>query len=330
LVAEFSHQPLAIFLTSVLAIIPLAGLIGQATDQLAMRVGPRLGGLLNATFGNLTELIVGVFLVAAGDFEIVKATLIGSIIGNLLLVLGISFLVGGIGRDEQQFNTRAVGIHVASLVLAVGGIGIPAVANVGAHLSSVHAEITSLGVAGTLILLYLAALVFMQFSHVHLFGTAGPDGRAEWSTRLALTVLLGAALLVGLESELLVSSLHPALKALHLSPFFVGLILIPIIGNAAEHSSAVFFALRDRLDITLEIAVGSSSQVALFVAPMLVFISLIVGRPMDFFFTSFEVGAVAIATVIVSLLSRDGRSNWLEGLQLIGVYAVIGFAAFFL
>src|ERR1700730_588215 len=288
LAAELAHQPLLVFITSGVAIIPLAGLIGRATDQLAVRVGPQLGGLLNATFGNLTELIVAVLLIAAGDFEIVKASLIGSIVGNLLLV-------------------------VASPALSTG-----------------DREILSAGVAATLILLYAAALVFMQFTSAHLFRTPGSSERAEWSRALAVGVLLGAALLVGLQSELLVSALNPALQSLKISPIFVGLIFIPIIGNAAEHASAVFFAIRNKVDVTLEIAVGSSTQVALFVAPAMVFISLPLGRPMDFVFTGFEIGAVFIATLIIAVISRDGHSNWLEGLQLIGVYVIIAVAAFFL
>ena len=331
LAAEITHQPLLVFVTSGLAIIPLAGLIGRATDQLAVRVGPRLGGLLNATFGNLTELIVAVLLIAAGDFEIVKASLIGSIIGNLLLVLGLSLFVGGLGRSEQAFSARAAGIHTACLVLAVAGLGVPALLAAGTPaLSAGDREIVSVGVAATLIVLYGAALVFMQFTHAHLFRTPASSEHAEWSQVLAIGVLLGAALLVGLESELLVSALDPALHTLSLSPIFVGLIVIPVIGNAAEHASAVFFAIRDKVDVTLEIAVGSSTQVALFLAPATVFISLLIGRPMDFVFTGFEIGAVFIATLIIAVISRDGQSNWLEGLQLMGVYAIVALAAFFL
>jgi len=331
LFAEFAHQSLVIFITSGLAIIPLAGLIGRATDQLAIRVGPRLGGLLNATFGNVTELIVAVLLVQAGNFVVVKASLVGSIIGNLLLVLGVSFAAGGFRRKEMQFNARAAGVHSASLLLAVTGLGVPALlAGSNSHLASDHKEVVSVGVAATLILLYVAALIFMQFTHEHLFRTPESDEVPDWSRNRALGALLGSALLVGLESELLVSALDPALKTLGLSPLFVGLILIPIIGNAAEHSSAVFFAIRNKLDVTLEIAVGSSTQVALFVAPAVVFISLALGRPMDFIFSGFEIGAVAIATVVLAVISLDGRSNWLEGLQLVSVFVIIALAAFFL
>ena len=331
LIAELSQQALLVFITSGLAIIPLAGLIGRSTDQLAIRVGPRLGGLLNATFGNLTELIVGILLVGAGQFQVVKASLIGSIVGNLLLVLGISFIAGGFRHPEQRFNARAAGVHTASMLLAVTGLAVPAMlAGTNSHLAASHKEVVSAGVAVTLILLYVAALVFMQFTHEHLFRTPESTERAAWSASLAMGVLLASALLVGLESEFLVSSLDAALHSLGLSALFVGLIFIPIIGNAAEHSSAVLFALKNKLDVTLEIAVGSSTQVALFLAPALVFISLVIGRPMDFIFEGFEVGAVALATVIVAVISLDGRSNWLEGLQLVGVYAIVALAAFFL
>ncbi|HTE85591.1 MAG TPA: calcium/proton exchanger [Dehalococcoidia bacterium] len=331
LIAELTHQPLLTFITAALAIVPLAGLIGRATDQLAVHVGPQLGGLLNATFGNLTELIVAVLLIAAGNFDVVKASLIGSIVGNLLLVLGLSLFVGGLRCGEQAFSARAAGVHTGSLVLAVAGLGVPALlVATSPTLSAGNRQIVSAGVAATLIVLYAAALVFTQFTSAHLFRTPESSEQAEWSQALALGVLLGAALLVGLESELLVSALNPALQTIQISPIFVGLIVIPIIGNAAEHASAVFFATRNKVDVTLEIAVGSSTQVALFVAPVMVFISLFVGHPMDFVFTGFEIGAVFIATLIVAVISRDGHSNWLEGLQLIGVYVVIALAAFFL
>jgi Ca2+:H+ antiporter len=331
LIADVTHQPLLTFITAALAIVPLAGLIGRATDQLAVHVGPQLGGLLNATFGNLTELIVAVLLIAAGNFDVVKASLIGSIVGNLLLVLGVSLFFGGTRYGEQAFSARAAGVHTGSLVLAVAGLGVPALlVATSPALSAGNRQLVSAGVAATLIVLYAAALVFTQFTNAHLFRTPESSERPEWSRPLSLGVLLAAALLVGLESELLVSALNPALQTLKISPIFVGLILIPVVGNAAEHASAVFFAIRNKVDVTLEIAVGSSTQVALFVAPIMVFISLALGHPMDFVFTGFEIGAVFIATLIVAVISRDGHSNWLEGLQLMGVYVIVALAAFFL
>jgi Ca2+:H+ antiporter len=319
-----------LFITSALAIVPLAGLIGRATEQAAIRLGPRRGGLLNATLGNLTELIVAMLLIFAGDFAIVKASLVGSIIGNLLLVLGLSFALGGVRHPEQEFSARAAAVHSTSLLLAVVGLVMPAlfIATVpGADAG--RREALSVAVAAVLILLYLAALAYMQVTHAHLFRT--PDRRelATWSMRRALIVLLVAAGAVGLESELLVSSLRPALQALHVPALFAGLILIPVIGNASEHASAVTLALKDRVDATLEIAVGSSTQIALFVAPALVFISILVGHPMDFVFGAFEIAVVTLATLIVGLISLDGRTNWLEGVQLIGAYCVIAAAALF-
>jgi Ca2+:H+ antiporter len=326
----FIPQPVLIFTTSALAIIPLAGLIGRSTEQLAIRVGPSIGGLLNATLGNLTELIVGVLLVSAGEFAVVKATLIGSIVGNLLLVLGLSFFVGGMRFKEQTFNYHSANVHSASLILAVAGLLIPALLMVTTpSVGALQKEIVSSVVAVVLIGLYLATLVFTRLTHAHIFHVPAGDEVAEWSTRRALAVLAGAALLVGLESEFLVSSLNPALSRLHVPPMFVGLILIPVIGNAAEHASAVFFALKDRVDVTIEIAVGSSTQIAMFVAPALVFISLLLGRPMDFVFTGFEVAIVGLASLIFVVIAQDARSNWLEGLQLTGLYLVVAIAAYF-
>jgi Ca2+:H+ antiporter len=324
------HQHLLVFLTAAGAIIPLAGLIGRGTEELALHAGPRVGGLLNATFGNVTELIIAFFLILKGEIDVVKASLTGSILGNLLLVLGLSFLVGGLKHQEQQFNPQAAGVHSTSLVLAVIGLLMPAlfVLTTGQH-NFVEREVVSGVVAAVLMLLYVAALVFTMVTHEHLFHTPTEGEQAKWPARTALIVLLAATAVVAFESELLVGALGPALKDLGLSKFFVGLILVPIIGNAAEHSSALVFALRNKLDVTLEIAIGSSTQIALFVAPVLVFLSLAVGHPMDFVFTTFEVAAVGLSTLIVAFISLDGRSNWLEGTQLLGAYAIMAISFFF-
>src|SRR6202162_5889298 len=330
LVADLLGQAVIVFITSGLAIVPLAGIIGRSTDQVARRVGSRLGGLLNATLGNVTELIVSVLLISVGNFAIVKASLIGSIIGNLLLVLGISFVVGGIHHKEQRFSSRAAGVHSSSLLLAVAGLFMPALLILTTpDVDFVQKEVISSVVAIVLILIYLAALAFTQITHSHLFGPTNEPELPTRTLRRSVIVLGVAAGLVGIESELLVSSLTPAIAALHMPPIFVGLILIPIIGNAAEHASAVFFAAKDRVDLTLEIAVGSSTQIALFVAPILVFISLLIGHPMDFVFTTFEIAVVSLATLLVALISLEGRSNWLSGVQLVGAYTVIAAAAFF-
>jgi Ca2+:H+ antiporter len=324
------HNELLTFLTAVGAILPLAGLIGKATEELAIHAGPRLGGLLNATFGNVAELIIAIFLILDDEVEVVKASLTGSILGNLLLVLGVSFLAGGLRHREQEFNAQAAGVHGSSLLLAVIGLLMPALfaLTTGEH-GFVQREVVSATVATILMALYVGALVFVFITHEHLFRTPTSEERAAWSVRLGLGVLLGATALVALESEILVGALEPALQDLGLSKIFVGLIVIPIIGNAAEHSSAVVMALRDKVEVTLEIAIGSSTQIALFVAPALVFVSLAVGHPIDFIFSPFEVAAVGLSTLIVSLIALDGRSNWLEGAQLIGAYLIMAVSFFF-
>ena len=330
IVLEVASGPdLAIFLASAGAIVPLAGLIGRSTEQLAVHVGPRLGGLINATFGNVTELIIAFFLILEEQIEVVKASLTGSILGNLLLVLGVSFLVGGLKHEEQTYNARSASVHATSLVLAVTGLLMPAIFALGEHRSLLEREVVSGTVAAVLILLYVAALGFTMVTHEHLFRTPSEQEEAIWSRRRSVGILLASTALVALMSEFLVGSLEPAIQAVGLSEGFVGLILIPIIGNAAEHSSAVLFALRDKVDVTLEIAIGSSTQIALFVAPALVFISLLVGHPMDFVFNTFEVAAVAVSTFLVFMISIDGRSNWLEGAQLVGAYGIMAISFYF-
>jgi Ca2+:H+ antiporter len=325
-----SGPDLLIFAASAGAILPLAGLIGRSTEQLALHTGPRIGGLVNATFGNVTELIIAVFLILEDEIEIVKASLTGSILGNLLLVLGLSFLAGGLKHEEQTYSARSASVHATSLVLAVAGLLMPAMFALGAGGADfVEREVVSGTVAAVLIALYVAALVFTLVTHEHLFHTPEEGERPAWSRRRAFGLLLAATALVALESEFLVGSMQPALEDLGLSEFFVGLILIPIIGNAAEHSSAITFAMRNKVDVTLEIAIGSSTQIALFVAPSLVFISLLVGHPMDFVFSTFEVAAVALSTVLVFMISSDGRSNWLEGAQLTGAYVIMAISFFF-
>ena len=329
-VAAAARAEVVAFIAAALAIVPLAGLIGASTEQLAAHFGPRTGGLLNATFGNVTELIVASLLVAAGQADVAKASLTGSIIGNLLMVLGLSFVAGGIGRSEQRFSARSAAVHSASLLVAIGGLLMPAILLITTpRVTHAQTEVLSVLVAGVLIASYMTTLLFTQLTHSHLFIGGEPAATPRWSRRRATLVLLAAALLVGVESEVLVSSLRPALGVLHLPAMFVGLIVIPLIGNAAEHSSAMVFALRDRMNVTIEIAIGSSTQVALFVAPALVFISLALGHPMDFVFTSFEIATVVVATFIVTVTSMDGRSNWLEGAQLLGTYLVVAAASFF-
>jgi Ca2+:H+ antiporter len=323
------NQPIPIFLTSALAIVPLAALLGRATEQLAIHSGPRIGGLLNATFGNITELIISVLLIAAGEFTVVKASLIGSILGNLFLVMGASVLAGGLRYPEQSFSIRSAGVHASSLLLAVTALLMPALfVNTSPSTSSQRLSI-SVVVAVVLIVLYLAALVFTQVTHVGLFRVPETDEKPEWGRLPSILVLLVSAVVVGIESEFLVGSLEATVHALGLSRVFVGLIVVAIIGNAAEHASAVFFAIRDKMDVAMEISFGSSTQIALYVAPLLVFVSILIGNPMDFVFSGLEVIAVALATISVAAIVLDGRTNWLEGAQLLGAYVIIGATFFF-
>ena len=330
LAAVLHARPLATFFIAGLALLPLAELIGAATQQIGLHAGPRVGGLLNATFANVTEFILATVLVLHGESTVVKTTLTGSILGNLLLVLGLALFAGGTRHRVQRFSAAAAGVHATSLALAVIGLLMPALFFLTAGRPNAgQSEIVSVAVAAVLIVLYGAALLFTHRTHEHLFRTPVSDERPECPLGWAVGVLAAASVVVAFESQLLVDTLEPAVGALGLSKFFIGLVLIPFFGNAAEHSSAVIFAVRDQLDLTLEVAIGSSTQIALFVAPALVLISLAAGHPMDFIFTTFEVAAVGLAVVIVTFISHDGRGNWLEGAQLLAAYAIMAASAFF-
>jgi Ca2+:H+ antiporter len=323
------RQPLVVFVTACLAIVPLAGLIGRSTASLAIHSGPRVGGLLNATFGNLTELVIAVLLVSAGEFEVVKASLIGSIVGNIVLVTGAAFFAGGLRHKELFFSNRSAGVQTSSLLLAVLALLMPALfvdlnPNTGGE-----RLIVSVVVAAVLIGLYVAALLFTNVTHSHLFRAPTSAEKAEWSRGRAVAVLLVTAIVVGVEAEFLTSTIGPTVAALGVSRIFIGMFVVAIVGNAAEHAAAVLFAIRNKMDIALEIAFGSSTQIALFVAPLLVFVSLAIGHPMDFVFSPFEVAAVGLSTVIVAVAISDGRTNWLEGLQLLGAYVILAVSFFF-
>ena len=333
LVLEFTHgNHTAIFVTSALAILPLAGLIGHATEDLAIRIGPQKGGLLNATFGNVTEMIIAFFLIMEGELEVVKASITGSIIGNVLLVLGLAFLVGGWTRPQQEFNRTSAGLHSASLVIAVVGLLMPALFSFTAESSEFRTEAVSIGVSIVLILTYAATLLFSFKTHKNFFRShQEEEHEPKWSAKYAMGMLGGATVLVALMSEFLVGALEPTVEEFGLSKLFVGLIVVPIVGNAAEHSSAIFLAAKNKMDVAIEIAIGSSTQIALFVAPVLVFASLIAGKPyLDLIFTSFEIAAVAFSSAILGFIALDGRSNWLEGFQLLAAYVIMAISFFFL
>jgi len=329
--AEWLHWGAAIlFFASGLAIMPLARLIGVATEELAGRLGSAAGGLLNATFGNATELIIAVIALRAGRPDLVKASLIGSVLGNVLVVVGLAFLVGGWRRERQRFDATAAGAAGAQLTLAASALLVPTVL---VATSRVHpTELEGLSVATALVLLlgYGAGLVFSLRTHAHLYNEEeeetlhGPG----WGVRNAVVVLLLATLAVAVLSEWLVEGVKGVTAGLGWSEIFVGVILVALIGNAAEHASAVTVARRDRMNLALSIALGSAAQIALFVAPALVFIGLALGRPLTLLFDPFEVVAVVIAATLANQVIRDGESTWLEGVQLLAVYLVLAIAFF--
>lgn len=349
------YNPTALFICSCLAIIPLAGWMGRATEHLAEHLGQGIGGLLNATFGNAAELIIALFALSKGLTGVVKASITGSIIGNILLVLGLSFLVGGVKYQKQQFNRTAASISATALTLAAIALIIPTIFHVAAAQLPVEQggwtpaqeQNLSLAIAIVLFLTYVATLVFTLVTHKSLFaghshGAAQEAGEeitrieaeqgapGPWSMRKAVGVLVIATVFVALVSEFLVGAVEGARETLGLTEVFVGVIIVAIIGNAAEHSSAILLAARNKMDITISIAVGSSLQIALLVAPILIFASYLFGTPMDLEFTLPEVIAVAAAILIVEQISGDGESNWVEGVQLLSVYAVLAILFYFL
>jgi Ca2+:H+ antiporter len=342
---ELAHaDAVLIFAAAAAGVIPTAALMGRATEELAHRAGPGIGGFLNVTFGNAPELIIAFFALNEGLQEVVKASLIGSILGNILLVMGAAMLVGGLKRERQTFNATAVSVQSSMLLLAavalvmptifqlVSGGGLP---QVGKERVNFGSDLESMSLIVSLILLasYAGGLLFSLRSHRALFN---PTSEAEehmdepWSVRKSALTLAGAGLAVGVMSEILVGSIAEASHTIGLSEFFVGLIVVAIVGNAAEHWVAIYFASRDKMDLAVNIAIGSSAQIALFAAPLLVLISFLVGpNPMALVFNGFELGAVLLAILIANHVTHDGESTWYEGVQLLAVYAVLGVVFFY-
>jgi Ca2+:H+ antiporter len=335
----FHKSGIAVFATASLAIIPLAGLMGRATEELAERLGEGIGGLLNATFGNAAELIIAIMALRAGLHDLVKASITGSIIGNILLVFGAGALYGGLRHSSQTFNRTAASLGATLLLLSAIGLVVPAIFHhvvAGDPQAAAEREL-SLEIAVVLMATYALSLVFTLRTHRHLYvGDAGAhslseEGLAVGSVGRALALLLAATAGVAVMSELLVGAVEEAAHALGMTEVFVGVILVAVIGNAAEHSTAILMAGKNRMDAAINIAVGSSIQIALFVAPLLVFLSYAIGpRPMDLIFTTFEVVAVAIAVGIMAFISNDGESHWMEGVQLLAVYFILALAFYFL
>lgn len=329
--AEFLHaSPLVVFFLSALGIVPLAKYIGEATEELAVYTGPALGGLLNATFGNATELIIGVFALRAGLVEVVKASLTGSIIGNLLLVLGVAMFTGGLKHKKQEFNKTAAMASAATLLLSVIALVIPAIFLVTApSAGGVIIEELSVFVAIFMIIVYGASLWFALFTHKHLYVGEVGKYEAKWTKTKSLVVLCAATIAVAWMSELLVSAIEPVIASFGWTELFIGVIVVAIVGNAAEHTSAITMALKNRMDLAFQVSIGSATQIAMFAAPLLVLISLSFSQPMSLIFNSFELVSIILAVLIANLVVQDGESNWLEGLQLMAAYAIVAVAFFF-
>ena len=324
-----------VFITAALGIVPLASYMGTATEEIAVVTGPNIGGLLNATFGNATELILAFIALKAGLVGVVKATITGSIVSNLLLVMGFSMLLGGLKFKEQKFQPTVARLNASSMNLAVIALLIPtAVQYTSTGVAESILQNISVAVAAILILVYVLTLLFSMKTHAYLCDVGEADfenGEEEKEVNLTFWVfiLLVVTLAVAVESELLVDSLEAATTSLGLSALFTGVILLPIIGNAAEHATAVTVAMKDKMDLSVSVAVGSSMQIALFVAPVLVIAGWIIGQPMDLNFNPFELVAVIVAVTVANSVSSDGESNWLEGSLLIATYAVLAIAFFF-
>ena len=328
-------DPLLVFVSSGLAIIPLAGLLGRATEHLTTHVGAGIGAFLNASLGNAAELIIALVAMREGLHDVVKASLTGSIIGNILLVLGVAMFAGGMKYERQKFNQTASGMGASLLLLAAVGLIIPALFHFTAADRGVAIERElSLTISFVLFAIYVASLLFTLKTHRHLFAgevhNASDLGEQPWTRGASIMVLTVVTCLVALMSEMLVGALEPASHQLGLTQVFVGVILVALVGNAAEHSTAVMVAVKNKMDLAYGIAVGSSLQIALLVAPLLVFASYLFGTPLDLIFTPFEVAAVTISVLIVGFVAMDGESNWMEGVMLVGVYLMLAIAFFFL
>jgi Ca2+:H+ antiporter len=352
-------DPNLIFLCAALAVVALAKFTGQATEEIAALTGPTIGGLVNATFGNATELILGLVALRAGLVEVVKASITGAIISNLLLVAGLAMLLGGIKFREQSFRPEVARMNASVMNLAVVALILPSVVTYAdANLGEISIQELSTAVALVLLVVYGLTLLFSLKTHSYLYSiheaeaaeeeaaarlAPNPVLQAEGSIPQILTAsseqsrlwpwvlaLLGLTVLVALESELLVDTLETALEQLQVTPLFMGVILLPIIGNAAEHATAITVALKNKMDLSFSVALGSTMQIALFVAPLLVLAGSLLGQPMNFNFGPVELVAIAVSVLLVNSVTSDGRSNWLEGLLLLATYAILGIAFFFL
>ncbi len=332
LLGEYLAWPsLAVFFLSAIAIIPLAKYIGSATEDLSLRTSAAVGGLLNATFGNATEFIVGLFALQAGLVEVVKASITGSIIGNLLFVLGVSIFVGGLRHERQHFNAVAAKAQSSMLLLATLALVIPAIfLETSGGSSALRIEHLSLLVAVLMIIAYAANLLFSLRTHKHLYGNASEEViDPRWSVSTSIIILAASTVAVAVVSELLVGAIRPLVTNLGWTELFIGAVVVAIVGNAAEHLSAVTAAMRNHMDLAFQIAIGSATQIVMFVAPVLVLISLFFAQPMSLVFNIFELVAIIFAVFVANSVVEDGESNWFEGFQLMIAYAILAVAFFF-
>lgn len=335
----FHWPPTTLFILSALAIIPLAKYVGEGTEELAVHVGPSLGGLLNATLGNAAELIITIFAINAGLLDLVRASITGSILGNLLLVMGLSLLVGGLKNGTQVFNQRTAGLSATLMLLAVSALAIPSLFDVAIQENRAAEVGLSEGVAAIMIVLYGLNLFYgfwktgkdkEKDNVVTREAAAEEIHHAKWSVRFSLGVLALATIGIVLMSEVLVGSVEVVTETLGLSEFFIGIIIIPLVGNAAEHMVAVQVAYKNKMELSMAISLGSSLQIALFVAPILVFISLLFGDVLLLVFNSFELIALLVTAAIAAFIAQDGESNWLEGAMLLAVYLILALAFFYM
>jgi Ca2+:H+ antiporter len=333
---SFHWGDLAVFITSALAIVPLAIWLSTATEEVAVVTGSAVGGLLNAVFGNATELIIGLVALKAGLVDIVKASITGTIVSNLLLAMGLSMFLGGLKYKEQEFKPIVAQVNGSSMTLAVIAILLPSMAFYAANKSDAFAiEKLSIAVAGILMLVYAMTLLFSLKTHSYLYDVSLVDLEVETTRhkpnlRLWLTILVASTLAVAYESEMFVGVVEEATKGLGLTPLFTGVILLPLVGGAAEYVTAVGVAMKDNMNLSVSVAMGSSLLVALLMAPLLVLVGFAIGQPMDLNFNPFEVVAVGVSVIVANLISLDGRSNWLEGALLLATYLILGAAFYFL
>lgn len=322
---------LTVFLLSGLSLVPLAKFLSDATDELASRAGPAVGGLLNATFGNATELIVGLFALSAGLVDVVKASIVGSILGNLLFVLGLAVFVGGIGRARQTFGVTAARASATVLLLSATALVIPAVFFLTGTRAPWTTEELSLAVALLMIAVYAANLLFALRTHTHLYYAGGED--SEEPTRsfgANLGILLVTTAVIAVMSEILVSAITPVVQGFGWTPLFVGAIFVAIVGNAAEHVSAVTAAARDKMDLALQIAIGSATQIVTLVMPVLVIVGAFFAQKLNLVFTTFELVALVFAIFLTNSIIEDGETNWFEGFMLLVVYLIVAVGFFLL